>query len=409
MHADPVSLIVLDLLIILVGAKLMGALAQLAKQPAVLGELLFGVLLGNLGLLGFHRFEPIATNDVVDAFGRVGLLLLLFEVGLESTVGQMLKVGARSLAVALVGVVVPFALGWGAGAILLPSESGFVHAFLGATLTATSVGITARVLKDLERSQTREARIILGAAVIDDVLGLVVLAVMAGVVAATSRGGHLSFGEIAVVIGKASGFLVGAIAIGVAVAGRLFRLAAKIPTSGVLLALGLSVCFGLSVAADKVGLAPLVGAFAAGLILEDLHYRDFMARGEPSLHELVSPLVAFLAPVFFVLMGMHTDLRAFASPRVLGLGGALTLVAVIGKLVAGSVAGKVDRLTVGLGMVPRGEVGLVFANMGQQLVLGGAPLVSTENYAAILVMVILTTMMTPPALRWSLRRAVPTT
>jgi len=404
MHADPVAQIVLDLMIILVGAKLMGALAGLAKQPAVLGELLFGVVLGNLGLLGVHRFEPIATNDVIDALGRIGLLLLLFEVGLESTVGQMLKVGVRSLLVALVGVAVPFALGWGVGAILLPEASTFVHAFLGATLTATSVGITARVLKDLERSQTREARIILGAAVIDDVLGLVVLAVMSGVVTATAKGGRLSTGEIAVVIGKASGFLVGAIAVGVAVAGRLFRLAAKVPTSGVLLALGLSVCFGLSVAADKVGLAPLVGAFAAGLILEDLHYRDFMARGEPSLHELIAPLVGFLAPVFFVLMGMHTDLRAFASAKVLALGGALTVVAIVGKLAAGTVAGKVDRWTVGLGMVPRGEVGLVFANIGQHLMLGGAPLVSSENYAAILVMVIGTTMITPPALRMSLRR-----
>ena len=404
MHSDPVAQIVLDLLIILIGAKLMGALAHLAKQPAVLGELLFGVLLGNLDLAGIHRFEPISTNPIVDALGRIGLLLLLFEVGLESTVGQMLKVGARSLAVALVGVVVPFALGWAAGALLLPNASGYVHAFLGATLTATSVGITARVLKDLARSQTREARIILGAAVIDDVLGLVVLAVMSGVVAATARGGHLSAGEMGLVIGKASGFLVGAIAIGVAVTGRLFRLAAKVPTSGVLLALGLSVCFGLSVAADKVGLAPLVGAFAAGLILEDLHYRDFMARGEPSLHELISPLVGFLAPVFFVLMGMHTDLRAFASTKVLALGGVLTVVAVVGKLAAGAVAGSVDRLTVGIGMVPRGEVGLVFASIGQQLTLGGLPLVSKDNYAAILVMVILTTMMTPPALRWSLRR-----
>src|SRR5439155_204167 len=157
-------------------------------QPAVLGELVMGMVLGNAGLVGFHGLEPMKSDSFVDMFARVGVLVLLFEVGLESTVGQMLKLGISSLAVATLGVVTPFALGWGAAAWLLPGQSAYVHAFLGATLTATSVGITARVLKDLGRSKTEEARIILGAAVIDDVLGVVILAVVTGAIAAAAGG-----------------------------------------------------------------------------------------------------------------------------------------------------------------------------------------------------------------------------
>jgi Kef-type K+ transport system membrane component KefB len=406
-HADPVASIVLALTIILVAAKLAGDVATRLGQPAVLGELLVGVLLGNLTLVGFTGLEPLKSDASLDMFARVGVLLLLFEVGLESTVGQMLQVGWSALLVAVLGVAAPFALGWGVGVWLLPAASSYVHAFLGATLTATSVGITARVLQDLGRSQSGEARVILGAAVIDDVLGLVILAVVGGVIAAADRGGAISYGDIALTIGKAAGFLIGALALGVYCSPQLFSVASKLQTHGVLLALGLAFCFFLSWLANVIGLAPIVGAFAAGLILEDLHYRDFVDRGEHTLEELVYPISAFLVPIFFVLMGMHTDLHSFAQPGVFGLAAALTVAAIIGKqLCSCGVLGKgIDRVSVGIGMVPRGEVGLIFANIGLALAVQGEHIITPATFSAVVIMVIVTTMVTPPALKWSLSRS----
>jgi Kef-type K+ transport system membrane component KefB len=356
--------------------------------------------------VGFGALESMKTDPFIDMFARIGVLILLFEVGLESTVGQMLKVGISSLLVASLGVIAPFVLGWGVGAWLLPDQSAYVHAFLGATLTATSVGITARVLKDLGRSQSDEARIILGAAVIDDVFGLVILAVVTGIIGAADHGGSLSMGSVSVIIGKASGFLVGSLVLGVLISKRLFHLASRLKAAGVLLALGLGFCFVLAWLASVIGLAPIVGAFAAGLILEEVHYRDFKDRGEHGLEELVRPISAFLVPIFFVLMGMRTDLLSFASPGVLGLAAALTVAAIAGKQVCGlGVIGKgVDRLSVGLGMIPRGEVGLIFASIGISLSVAGERIINEATYSAVVVMVIVTTLVTPPALKWSLAR-----
>jgi Kef-type K+ transport system membrane component KefB len=339
-------------------------------------------------------------------FARVGVLVLLFEVGLESTVGQMLKVGWSALLVATLGVLAPFGLGWAVGAWLLPDRGPFVHAFLGATLTATSVGITARVLKDLGRSQSNEARVILGAAVIDDVLGLVILAVVTGAIGAADRGGSLATADIFWMLGKAAGFLIVSLALGAAFSRRLFWLASRLRARGVLLAIGLSFCFLLSFLASAIGLAPIVGAFAAGLLLENAHYRKFVDQGEPGLEELIHPISSFLVPIFFVLMGMRTDLRSFVQPGVIGLAAALTVVAILGKQACSlGVLGKgVDRLTVGIGMIPRGEVGLIFANIGVALTLGGRPIIDRATFSAVVVMVILTTMATPFALKWSLGR-----
>jgi Kef-type K+ transport system membrane component KefB len=337
----------------------------------------------------------------------LGVLLLLFEVGLESTVGQMLKVGVTSLIVAGLGVVAPFVLGWFVGAWLLPEEGTYVHLFLGATLCATSVGITARVLQDLNRSKTKEARIILGAAVIDDVLGLTVLAVVTGIIAAAGAGTSISVFHIGAIIGKAALFLAGSLVAGVLFSKKLFSLASRLHARGVLLASGLTFCFLLSWLAGEVGLAPIVGAFAAGLILEDAHYRDFKSKGEHSLEELIHPISLFLVPVFFVVMGMRTDLRSFTEPGVIALATALTLAAIIGKQACSlGVFGnhEVDRLTIGIGMVPRWEVGLIFANIGLGLILDGESVLSRSVFSAIIVMVIVTTLMTPPALKWSLRR-----
>lgn len=405
-HGDPVASVVLALSIILVAAKLGGELVVRLGQSAVLGELLVGVLLGNLNLFGFTRFDHLWADPAIDMLARLGVLVLLFEVGLESTVGQMLKVGLPSLLVATLGVITPFALGWGVGAWLLPGHSVYVHAFLGATLCATSVGISARVLKDLGRLQTQEARIILGAAVLDDVMGLVVLAVVMGMIGAVDRGGSFSFASVAAIIVKATVFLLVSLFLGVRLSPKLFHLASRLHARGVLLALGLALCFLFSWLANLVGLAPIVGAFAAGLMLEDVHYREFVDRGEHSLEELIRPISGFLAPIFFVLMGLRTDLRSFAGPGVLGLAGALILAAILGKQACSlGVWGRgVDRLTVGLGMIPRGEVGLIFANIGVGLTLGEVPIIDRGTYSAVVVMVIVTTLVTPIALKLSLER-----
>jgi Kef-type K+ transport system membrane component KefB len=403
---DPIAPLILSVAMILVAAKLGGHVAMRYSQPPVLGELAAGLLIGNLGLFGLHGFEYLRTDANVDMLSRLGVVLLLFQVGLESTVGQMAKVGLSSFMVATLGVIGPFVIGFGVGAWLLPTASIYAHIFLGATLTATSVGITARVLKDLGRSQSDEARIILGAAVIDDVQGLVILAVVTGIIAAANHGQALSYGAIGIVVGKATLFLVGSLALGVYLSPRLFTLASKLKASGVLLAVGLAFCFVLAWTASAIGLAPIVGAFAAGLVLEDLHYRDFTDRGEHALGELVEPVASFLVPIFFVVMGIRTDLRVFANNGVLGLAAALTLAAIVGKqLCAVGVVGRgFDRLSVGIGMIPRGEVGLIFANMGLTLVVGGQQVVDQNVFSAVVVMVIATTLVTPPMLSWSFAR-----
>lgn len=406
-HVDPVGSVVLALAVILVAAKLGGDLAVRVGQPAVLGELVAGALLGNLYLAGFTRLEWLKVEPAIDTLARIGVLILLFEVGLESTVGQMLRVGVSSFLVATLGVIAPFALGWVVGIWLLPQASPYVHAFLGATLCATSVGITARVLKDLRRSQTDESRIILGAAVIDDVMGLVILAVVTGMVSAADRGGALSAGAVGWILGKATAFLVGSLVLGAYLSPRLFSAASRLRAGGVLLTVALAFCFVLSWLAHRIGLAPIVGAFAAGLILEETHYRDFPNRRERELEELVAPIASFLVPVFFVLMGMRTELRVFADTRVLGLAAALCVAAILGKQACslGVVGRGLDRLSVGIGMIPRGEVGLIFANVGASLTLGGVPVIEPATFSAVVVMIIVTTVITPPTLKWSMGRA----
>jgi Kef-type K+ transport system membrane component KefB len=283
----------------------------------------------------------------------------------------------------------------------------YVHAFLGATLTATSVGITARVLQDLGRSKTAEARVILGAAVIDDVLGLVIFAVVAGLIAAADRGASLSAGEVVLVLAKAVVFLFGALALGVYLSPRLFRIASRLKGRGVLLATALIFCFGLAYVAAQVGLAPIVGAYAAGLILDEAHFRDFVNWGEQQLEHLVHPISSFLVPAFLVLMGMRVDLAAFANLHVLGLAALLTVAAIVGKQACslGALDRSLDRLSIGIGMTPRGEVGLIFANIGLSLSVAGQPIVDESMYSAVVIIVIVTTMSTPPALRWSLARS----
>jgi len=230
--------------------------------------------------------------------------------------------------------------------------------------------------------------------------------VVGGVITAAGSGAGFSYSSAGLIVLKALVFLGGALFVGVYVSRRLFRLASRLKARGVLLSLSLAWCFGLAWLASLLGLAAIVGAFAAGLVLEDVHYRDFVDRGEHTLEELVAPISAFLAPVFFVLMGIRTDLRAFAAPGVLGLALALTVAAVLGKQACslGVWRPGVDRLTIGLGMIPRGEVGLIFANIGMSLTLAGQPVVDRHTFSALVVMVILTTLVTPFALKASLNR-----
>jgi Kef-type K+ transport system membrane component KefB len=401
-----VAPVVLALAIILAAAKLGGHLAVRVGQPAVLGELVAGVALGSADLAGVGWFQAIEADPTVDILAGLGVVILLFEVGLESTVRDMLKVGLPSVLVAILGVAAPFVLGWGVGSMLLPDRSVYVHAFLGATLTATSVGITARVLQDLGRSQSPEARVILGAAVIDDVLGLVILAVVSGAIAAANLGASPSYGEVGLVLGKAIVFLFGALALGVYLSPRVFGVASKLRGRGVLLATALVFCFGLAYLASIIGLAPIVGAYAAGLILEEVHFRDFASRGEQQLEHLVHPISSFLVPVFFVIMGMRVDLAAFARMDVLGLAALLTVAAIVGKQACslGAFGRRLDRLSIGIGMIPRGEVGLIFANIGLGLSVGGQRVIDEGVFSAVVIMVIVTTMVTPPALKWSLAR-----
>ena len=405
-HASPVTPVLLGLVIMLLAAKLGGELAERVHQPAVLGELIAGVILGNLVLVGFHGLDFLATNEGIAIIAEIGVVLLLFEVGLESNVREMMSVGTSSLLVALLGVVAPFFLGWGVSAWMLPDEELLVHLFIGATLCATSVGITARVLTDLGKVTTREAKIILGAAVIDDVLGLVILAVVSGVITAANTGGQLATLDVLWIVGKATLFLIGAILIGGWLSPRLFRIASKLQIKGMLLTLSLGFCFLLAYLANVIELAPIVGAFAAGLILDEVHYKDFLDRGDHPLEDLIHPINIFLVPVFFVLMGIKVDLSTFGEVEVLGFAAVLSVVAIIGKMsCAGGVLEKgLDRISVAVGMVPRGEVGLIFAGIGASLVLHGHPVISVSTFSAVVIMVIVTTLITPPVLKITLAR-----
>lgn len=419
-HSDPVAPLLAALVLILFFAKVSGDIAERGGMPAVLAELLVGVLLGNMAYLtgwkGLEFLDPpsgpltdqFAVGFALKMLAGMGVVLLLFEVGLESNVPDMLKVGASSFVVAVLGVVAPMLLGLGVGRLLLPDRPWYIWLFLGATLSATSVGITARVLKDMGRAQQRESKIILGAAVIDDVLGLIVLAIVVGIIKAISQGEPFEAMSLVIITLKAVGFLVGAVLLGQHLVTRpMFKAATYLKGHGLLVITALLICFGFAYLANFMGLAPIVGAFAAGLILEHAHYEELGRKEGVQLEEALRPLASLLVPVFFVQMGIMVDLSKFADPKVWLLAGALTAVAILGKQVCalGVLEKGLDRLSVGIGMIPRGEVGLIFAGMGYELrSADGERIVSESTYSAIVVMVMLTTLITPPVLKWSMGR-----
>jgi Kef-type K+ transport system membrane component KefB len=289
--------------------------------------------------------------------------------------------------------------------LFTPNADTLVHVYLGATLTATSVGITARVLADLGRVTSDEAKIILGAAVIDDVLGLLVLATVGGIIAAAEAGSSLDLGSIARVIGLSLGFLLVAVTVGRRIMPVCFRVVAQLRSQGILLAASLILCFGFAYMAGLVGLAPIVGAFTAGLILEPVHY-DRPQPGDVTLEKLIAPLVGFLVPIFFVTMVARVNVLDFTRPDLFGFAVCLTIAAIIGKQACslGVLQRGVDRLVVGLGMIPRGEVGLIFASIGASLTLHGAPVVDSATYGVVVIMVIVTTLVTPPLVKWRFGR-----
>jgi Kef-type K+ transport system membrane component KefB len=281
-----------------------------------------------------------------------------------------------------------------------------VHLFVGATLSATSVGITARVLKDLGRLQSPEGQIILGAAILDDVLGLIVLAVVTGIVAAAAGGAALSSAAIVGILLRAILFLGLIVVLGHFLSSPIVRVAARTGHPEIMLVLGLALCFTLAFVAELIGLADIIGAFAAGLLLDPYGSGVRTREEDATLAELLHPLSSLFVPLFFVLMGIQVDLGSLASLPVQGFGLVLIVCAFVGKLACafGVLRGGINRLAVAIGMIPRGEVGLIFAGIGTTLSLAGQPLLSQGMFSAIVLMVLVTTLVTPVGLRWIFQR-----
>jgi Kef-type K+ transport system membrane component KefB len=393
MHDFSIPSLFLVLAAMLVAAKLLGELAERFGQPAVLGELIAGVLLGG-SVLGIVPTEGTGA-EIIHLLAELGVVLLLFEIGLETDLKEMFRVGTASLSVAAVGVALPFALGFAYWAYLPHAASGgadltITAIFVGATLTATSVGITARVLSDLGQMRTQEAKIIIGAAIIDDVLGLVILTVVSGLAA----GASVEALGILRVFAVAVGFLVVAVLVGRFAAPKLFDLVVRMRVRYVLLVFAIAFALGLAATAALVGSALIIGAFAAGLILSGTNQFDTIE------HE-VRPVASIFTPIFFVSVGASVNLGLLNPGRegaagVLGVAAALTALAIVGKLAAGWAAPwvKFRRLVVGVGMVPRGEVGLIFADIGRR-----AGVLNEAVFGAVLITVMATTFVAPPGLK----------
>ena len=379
------------LLIVLVATilatRLLGEAAQRIGQPAVLGELVAGVLLGGsvLGIL-----QP--TDPIIHALSEIGVIVLLFEIGLHTDLKSLAAVGSSALTVALVGVAVPFALGYWVTTTL---GLGVVAAVVsGAALTATSIGISARVLSDLGELDSPEGQVVLGAAVLDDVVGLIILSV----VTRLAMGEAVSAGGIAITTGIAIVFIIAALAIGSVVAPPVFRLASRIRASGALGLMALSFAFLVAWLAEAAHSAMIIGAFAAGLVLYRTPQRD-------EIEEKVSSLGHFFVPIFFAAVGAAVDLRSLADAHAVVIGVALILAAIVGKFVAGYAPWwfKGDKAMIGVSMIPRGEVGLIFAQMG--LTTGA---LDAQLFSAVALMVMVSTFLPPPLLgRISARRGPP--
>jgi Kef-type K+ transport system membrane component KefB len=386
MHDAEVVRFLAELLLILVSAKAFGELAERLGQPPVLGELIGGVVLGT-GLISFFH----ANDPALALMSEVGVILLLFETGLHSDLSELLKAGPTSGAVATTGVVLPFALGWALMKML--GHGGMQAVFVGAAMTATSVGITARVLSDMGKLSLPEARIILGAAVIDDVLGIVILSAVEGI----AGSGSMSWGGIARTALLAAAFLTAALWAGPLLTRQLVTVVRRMRVRGVLVGTAVGFAFAMALAAHAAGTALIVGAFTAGILLAGTDKREDVERD-------IQPVVDVFAPVFFVMVGARVQLSVL-NPMVpenrvmLGLAALLIVAAILGKVASGLAVFKkgLNRWSVGFGMIPRGEVGLIFAQIGLN---SGA--IDPALYAAVVLMVVVTTFVAPPLLKRSL-------
>jgi Kef-type K+ transport system membrane component KefB len=410
--------VLLSLVVVYLASKIGGEVCARINLPPVLGELVGGVVVGVSALhllvfpeggadsstsviMNFMQMttglgpEAIASlfsaqSEVISVLAELGVVILLFEIGLESDLKELIRVGPQAAVVAVVGVAAPFAAGT-AGLITIFGVPTVPAIFAGAALTATSIGITARVLAEIQRLSSREGQIIIGAAVLDDVLGIIVLAV----VASLAKTGEIEVTNVVYLIVSATVFLVGSILLGRFLSPFFVSLVNQLKTRGQLLISALIFAFILSYVAAAIQLEAILGAFAAGLILAETE-----KRGE--LEEQIIPIADMLVPIFFVTVGARTDIGvlnpAIPSNREgLIMAAFLIVVAILGKVITGlTVFGlpNINRLAIGVGMIPRGEVGLVFAGVGS-----ASGVLSKPLEAAIIVMVILTTFVAPPLLR----------
>lgn len=403
--------------IVLMAGKV-GNIVEKVGQPAVIGELFAGILLAVFGYMGWGLMGDIARNETIGFLSSFGALLLLFSIGLESNISEMKRVGVNALLVALIGVVVPFALGtFVLGPIFFSDESSNARLFLGAAMVATSVGITASVFRSLGITRTRAAQTVVGAAVIDDVLGLIVLAI----VSAVAGGGDVDAAMITELVLKSFGFLGGALILGTITAAPVSRLFSVISAGiGMKIALVLSLALGAGWLAELFGLEPIIGAFAAGLVLDAVHFSGYadpkivheleaiemaderdrealesvlIRHRHAHIEDLVGILNMIFVPIFFVYTGMQIDIGSLLQPELYAVAGAVSILAIGGKLLAGVAAkGSVqEKMLVGISMVPRGEVGLIFAATGRSL-----GVLSDELFSVIILMVIITTFVSPP-------------
>lgn len=414
--------VLLSLVFIYLASKLGGELSKLVDLPPVLGELVAGVVVGisALHLLVFPETGAVAgdsvvitilqkiaglqpesisevfatQSEVISVLAELGVIILLFEIGLESDLRELQKVGTRAALVAVVGVVAPF-IGGTVGLILIFSMPTIPAIFAGAALTATSIGITSKVLSELGQLKSTEGQIIVGAAVIDDVLGIIVLAV----VASLAKTGEIDLLNLVYLIVSATAFLLGSIFLGKFFNKSFVAIAQKLQTRGNLVIPALIFAFLMAFLANAIHLEAILGAFAAGLVLDETDKRK-------ELDQQIIPIADILVPVFFVSVGARVDLSVLnpsteANRQGLVIAAFLIVVAIIGKVVTGwAVFGqdKVNRFAIGIGMVPRGEVGLVFAGIGAASGVLDKPL-----QAAIIIMVILTTFIAPPLLRFAFK------
>jgi Kef-type K+ transport system membrane component KefB len=384
--AGPVE-IPLSMLLVFGSAKLFAEIFERLRQPGIVGEILAGVLIGP------HVLGWMAPNDVLRILSDLGVMFLLFRVGLEVKSSELLGVGGSAFMVALAGVLLPFLLGWGISALW--GKASLESIFIGAAMVATSVGITAEVLAARGLLATRAARVILAAAVIDDVLGLVVLALVSGLAR-----GSVQYLDVAITGALALGF-TGLIArFGTPAARRVIpRVQARLSLAEGQFAIAMTLLFALSLLAVYAGVAAIIGAFLAGMALSE--------TVEERVCDLTSGVSELLVPFFLAGIGLHFDLSAFTDPSSLALGGVILLAAVVSKFFACSVAavklGRRDAVRVGVGMIPRGEVGMVVAQIGLRM-----GVMSRTVYGIVVFMSVATTLIAPPLLRLVFRDQNPT-